>query len=630
MKNLSLKMKTIFMIFPAIIFLIIFGSILAYKEYSNKDKGNLLLARENAFATTSHLVHELQIERGKSGLYVGSKISKEEYSGQQEKVNNLTNELINSIASLHLAKVDEHKNKAGEFRNRAREAAEAKDIKEAVSNYTNAVSELIVLEKYALDEISFYGLEGRLRSLILFENSKEGMGRLRASLNPVFAGNLKKEVEDRDRYLGFINSIQVNLESPALQINEKTRESVNQILEGDGWKKILSDYKVFSQKYTVGDYGIDAKVFSDTITAQINAVNDQLKSEIELNINNLKSEVASANNTFILISTLVVVLILFVISFSVYTVRDLISNVTKISSQMDSSSENLRSVVGEIVSASESLSSAANEQAAAIQETSASLEEITSMINVGGEHVRKTTTLSENNLSSVDNGKTIIEKMVQSIELVANSNNVMSKEVETTNVELEKIIQVINELGSKIKVINDIVFQTKLLSFNASVEAARAGEQGKGFSVVAEEVGNLAQMSGQSAQEITGMLDHSMKTVNSIIENTKNKMSIIISDSQAAINESVSIAGQCREVFDEIRGSSQDISSMATEISSASKEQTSGVNEVNKAVAQLDQATQTIAKDAQGVVAISSNVNTQSAEIKNLAENLKEIIDGKS
>lgn len=630
MKNLSLKMKTIFMIFPAIIFLIIFGSILAYKEYSNKDKGNLLLARENAFATTSHLVHELQIERGKSGLYVGSKISKEEYSGQQEKVNNLTNELINSIASLHLAKVDEHKNKAGEFRNRAREAAEAKDIKEAVSNYTNAVSELIVLEKYALDEISFYGLEGRLRSLILFENSKEGMGRLRASLNPVFAGNLKKEVEDRDRYLGFINSIQVNLESPALQINEKTRESVNQILEGDGWKKILSDYKVFSQKYTVGDYGIDAKVFSDTITAQINAVNDQLKSEIELNINNLKSEVASANNTFILISTLVVVLILFVISFSVYTVRDLISNVTKISSQMDSSSENLRSVVGEIVSASESLSSAANEQAAAIQETSASLEEITSMINLGGEHVRKTTTLSENNLSSVDNGKTIIEKMVQSIELVANSNNVMSKEVETTNVELEKIIQVINELGSKIKVINDIVFQTKLLSFNASVEAARAGEQGKGFSVVAEEVGNLAQMSGQSAQEITGMLDHSMKTVNSIIENTKNKMSIIISDSQAAINESVSIAGQCREVFDEIRGSSQDISSMATEISSASKEQTSGVNEVNKAVAQLDQATQTIAKDAQGVVAISSNVNTQSAEIKNLAENLKEIIDGKS
>ncbi len=57
------------------------------------------------------------------------------------------------------------------------------------------------------------------------------------------------------------------------------------------------------------------------------------------------------------------------------------------------------------------------------------------------------------------------------------------------------------DIGDKTKVINDIVFQTKRLSFNASVEAARAGEHGKGFAVVAEEVGNLAQMSKDKVQE---------------------------------------------------------------------------------------------------------------------------------
>ncbi len=618
------------MIFPAVFFLVVFGSVLAYKEYKNKANGILLLARENAFATVSQLIHEQQIERGKSGLFIGSKITKEEFLAQQEKVNSLLSDLSNKMTSIESKELIDHKLKADELRKKGREAAEQKDSKNAVPNYTSSISELIVVQRVIMEGVSFNGIEGRIKSLILFENAKEGMGRLRGALNPAFSSGLKKDESDRENYIGYLNSITINLESQALQINDETRTKARQILEGDGWKKILDAFGVFSQKYMTGDYGIDAKSFSDTITAQINLVNELLANELSINIEYLKNEVEAANRSFKLISSIVVGLIVFVSFISFLIVRELISSISSISSQMNNSSDNLRSVVEEIVTASESLSSAANEQAAAIQETSSSLEEITSMINIGGDHIQNATKLAEGNLSSVGNGKTIIDNMINSIESVANSNNIISKEVDATNLELGKIIQVINDLGTKIKVINDIVFQTKLLSFNASVEAARAGEQGKGFAVVAEEVGNLAQMSGQSAQEITGMLDHSMKTIDSIIENTKNKMSKIIGDSQIAIKESVSIAGKCRDVFDQIQSSSQGISDKATEVSMASKEQSSGVGEVNKAVAQLDQATQTIAKDAQGVVAISSSVSTQSIEIKNLSQNLKEIIEGRS
>jgi methyl-accepting chemotaxis protein len=76
-------------------------------------------------------------------------------------------------------------------------------------------------------------------------------------------------------------------------------------------------------------------------------------------------------------------------------------------------------------------------------------------------------------------------------------------QINYSNEQMSEIVKVIQEIETKTKVINDIVFQTKLLSFNASVEAARAGEQGKGFAVVAEEVGNLAQMSGNAAKEIS-------------------------------------------------------------------------------------------------------------------------------
>ena len=79
-----------------------------------------------------------------------------------------------------------------------------------------------------------------------------------------------------------------------------------------------------------------------------------------------------------------------------------------------------------------------------------------------------------------------------------------------------EILGYIKSIEEKTKVINDIVFQTKLLSFNASVEAARAGEQGKGFAVVAEEVGNLATMSGTSAEEISKLLESSISHIESI------------------------------------------------------------------------------------------------------------------
>lgn len=93
---------------------------------------------------------------------------------------------------------------------------------------------------------------------------------------------------------------------------------------------------------------------------------------------------------------------------------------------------------------------------------------------------------------------------------IDSSNKELVKEIERNNTELTKITNMISEINEKTQVINDIVFQTKLLSFNASVEVVRAGEHGKGFAVVAEEVGNLASMSGKASLDISEMLETSI------------------------------------------------------------------------------------------------------------------------
>ncbi len=95
--------------------------------------------------------------------------------------------------------------------------------------------------------------------------------------------------------------------------------------------------------------------------------------------------------------------------------------------------------------------------------------------------------------------------------------------MKTSNAEVKELVGIINGISERTKVIDEIVFQTKLLSFNASVEAERAGEHGRGFAVVAQEVGNLAQMSGKAAQEISSILKQSIeKSVSVTSNNEKN------------------------------------------------------------------------------------------------------------
>ncbi|WP_211363207.1 methyl-accepting chemotaxis protein [Fluviispira multicolorata] len=141
------------------------------------------------------------------------------------------------------------------------------------------------------------------------------------------------------------------------------------------------------------------------------------------------------------------------------------------------------------------------------------------------------------NKKKVNHGKEIINKMINSIEHIKSSNENIIREVIQGNNRISEIVKVISEIENKTKIINTIVFQTKLLSFNASVEAARAGEYGRGFSVVTEEVGNLAQMSGNASKEISTMLQSSIDKVKNIIEETKENIENILNISKNAMNK---------------------------------------------------------------------------------------------
>lgn len=311
-----------------------------------------------------------------------------------------------------------------------------------------------------------------------------------------------------------------------------------------------------------------------------------------------------------------------------YIIKKPIQTLNEIVASLNSSGSQVNNTSNHIAIASEQLAQASHEQAASIQETSAAIDEISAMINSNAENAQKSTQFSGKSLEIAEKGTAVIGHMISAIGDINVSNDEIMNQINITNKELEMIVAIIREIGTKTAVINDIVFQTKLLSFNASVEAARAGESGKGFAVVAEEVGNLAAMSGKAAHEITEMLDKSVKTVEEIATQSRKSIEQLIHEGKLKIETGTKVARESEIVLNEIASSVQNVSRMIAEISSASREQAAGVNEITKAVSQLDQVNQQNSSTSAQSSHAAQELSSQASQLNELVKQLVKIIEG--
>lgn len=262
------------------------------------------------------------------------------------------------------------------------------------------------------------------------------------------------------------------------------------------------------------------------------------------------------------------------------------NNIKEILVRLQSVSETVFRALHQLNESGESLSASSAEGASSMEETVASLEEIASLIKNNTSNASQAATLAQDSEGVVNVGKTDIHGLIVSMGEVAASSSKM-----------DDIIQVID----------DIAFQTNLLSLNASVEAARAGEQGKGFSVVAEAVRELAQRSAQSAKEI----------------------SVLIKDVGEKIRVGTEKAEASGAVFSKILGSVGKVSSISNEISSAAQEQSTGIGQISTSMNQLDQITQSNAAAAEEIAATVGELKAQGAELNALVAQLGAMVSNK-
>lgn len=375
---------------------------------------------------------------------------------------------------------------------------------------------------------------------------------------------------------------------------------------------------------------------SKLVATEFPVIADKIKGTtnklIELQKNQIKSSAEAAFKAAergTLFSALVTLICaLFGLSVAFIFSTKLARQMNHVIDSISASSKEVAAASNQIAKSSDELSQASTEQATSLGQTAASLEEITAMIAKAAESATSTEKSSSVSQNKAEEGRRAVDQMLSSIEEISQSNEEIVNQVNHSNQQMSEIVRVIQEIGTKTKVINEIVFQTKLLSFNASVEAARAGEHGKGFAVVAEEVGNLAQMSGNAAKEISDMLDGSISKVESIVKESKSKIESLVDSGKQKVEIGIDVARQCSTVLDEIVSNVTQVTTLSLEISQASREQAQGVGEINKAMSQLDSATQQNSSTSEQTASAAAQLSGQASALKSAVEELVVVIRG--
>ena len=262
------------------------------------------------------------------------------------------------------------------------------------------------------------------------------------------------------------------------------------------------------------------------------------------------------------------------------SINNTISTFNKTLGSFNNATNQVAAGAEQVSQTSMTLSQGATEQASSVQELTASLTEVSAQTQDNANNAIEANKLAESAKNNAVGGNEHMKVMLKSMDDINASSNNISKIIKT---------------------IDDIAFQTNILALNAAVEAARAGQHGKGFTVVAEEVRNLATKSANAAAETAELIKNSISMVNEGTEIAKGT------------------AGALEKIVDDISKTAGLVSGIA----SASSEQSAAIEQINQGIEQVSQVIQANSATSEESAAASEELSSQAELLKEEVEKFK-------
>jgi methyl-accepting chemotaxis protein len=597
MQKLTLAVRLTLLLALPLVGVLAFGVAGGWSKYREMRAYASIRASGTVLYELGNVVHELQRERGRAAVFVGRKGAKfaQELPVQQQATDAAIARY--EMVKHQLAAVDLGPRFATALQTGLAAVGELPAKRQAIQTFaitsaesttyfTQTIAKLLEVISLLSHRVSDAEISNGIAAYVNFLEAKEQAGIERAVLAGVFSAD-KFNGDTHARLIQAIAAQNTYLHLFEIRVQPEQMRFYTDTVRGSAVDLTSSMRQTALDRVATGGFGIDSAAWFDAITAKMELmkqVEELLAKDYSAAAGRIE---ATAQRAFFITGGTTVTIFLLTAAFGVWVIRSISGPVKRTIGELSSNAAQTTSASQQVSSSSQSLAEGSADQASQLEQTSSALAQMAAMTKRNATSAQRAKEMAHQARVSVETGTRHMTEMGQAMNAIKASSDDISKIIKT---------------------IDEIAFQTNILALNAAVEAARAGEAGMGFSVVAEEVRNLAQRSAQSARETAGKIEDAIQR------------------SDRGVQISASVATALGDILEKVR----QVDGFVVEIAEASARQTQDIDQVGGAVSRMDKITQANAANAEETAAAAEELNAQAASLQDSVSDLARLVGDRS